>query len=198
MYYYYYPSLSTIYVISDDLKMTSVYVWGNHLCSNKNGFQDTLHQLIRRHTKLYNPAYHYEPKIDKDAIDRLKENLRPWPAILVIVLDSTNLKKDESILQFLEHFQNIHRTLVNYPNYQVVTCGIIPPQAPTSLQQVRLKSLDCHLQQLLELHEGTYIPLFNYFDYADYVTNYELNYRGSVKLAGAIVRVLRRLEIWNS
>ena len=173
--------------------MTSLYVWGNQHCSDKNGFRDAFCQLVARHTLFPCPSYHVDHLLNDDVIDKLSLNLTHNQAVLVVVFGDSNLANAESILQILGHFQSIFQLFQHHRNFQIIVCGPIPPRTPTPFQLTKITSLNCHLQQLAESFDRIeFIPLNDCFgndDYADYTY---LNFQGSVKFAKILVRALIR------
>ena len=173
---------------------TSLYVWGNHHCSNKKGFRDIFHQFIVRHTSLPYPAYHCDKLLNLDVINKLSSNLRSWPAVLIIIFGDSNLSSNESILQILEYFNKIYQLFSTFPNYRIITCGVIPPRNPTFLQQTRIKSLNCHLQKLQQSYGGEFMSVAEILSYDDYSDSKTLSYQGNIKLARKLTQTLYNLS----
>jgi hypothetical protein len=175
---------------------TSIYVWGNHHCSNDSGFRDIFHEIISLHSQYYDIQFRSEKILNQLAINKLISNLRPWPSVLIIMFGDTNLFQNnhETLLSITSHFRNIYDHFKSYPNYKLITCGTIPPRHPTPYQLVRIKSLDCHLASLQETHGGKYVSMIDVFGPCDYESSNTLYFRGNIKLAKILAQTLLTLQ----
>jgi hypothetical protein len=181
---------------SPSTKKTSLYVWGNHHISDRNGFQDIFRQTaISQTTEFSPPDFNIDLTITSAAIARLELNLKPSPSVLILVFGDANLLNLGSLVSFLKSFDKVYKALSFNPNYRVITCGVIPPRiVPEHRNLVNLKPFDHHLRKIQQSYGGIFVPLLNQFEYEDYETADRLNYRGNLKLAKIITDVLISLE----
>ena len=174
---------------------TSLYVWGNHHISDKNGFQDILHQLVNKHTDtLYPPNFHTDPVLNTNAIEKLKLNLRPWPSVLVIIFGDSNLMNLGSLVSILKYYQTIYSKFSYEPNYKSVTCGVIPPRIVSTQRDLCIKQFNFNLRKMQQAYGGSFISLADQFKFEDYADHHSLNYHGNLKLAKLITETLAVLE----
>ena len=167
--------------------MKQLLVWGGQHCSSKSDFQLLFSQLITHCTVLPKPLFHEINQLESESITELWQNLDLQTTLLVIIVGDLHIREGGTVTELLQHFRHLYKTLSRFPLLDVVTCGLIPEEDPTSFESKQITLANCKIKELQSTFSGSFITVEGLFKQEDYLLFDHLNKQGSQKLARLVV-----------
>jgi len=174
--------------------MSTLYVWGNHHCSNITGFRDKLYQLVAQHTEFNWVAFHDDVRLSLQDVENIPLLWKDSHSTLILIFGDSNLDNEHPVEQTIEIFTRLHEVLSTLPNFTVLTCGPIPPWDPNPQLFDKFKTLDSELLRLNHKHPERYLSFLHTFRPSDYMFENHLSKQGSTLFARTILRALNNIE----
>ena len=167
--------------------MKHLLVWGGQHCSSSSDFQMLFTRLISNCTILPKPLFHEVERLEGPSITDLWHNLDLQPTLLVIIVGDNHIREGGTVTELLQHFRHLYKALSCFPLLEVVTCGLIPEDDPTTFESKQIISANRRVKELQLSFSGSFVEVEGIFKQEDYLLFDYLNERGSKKLARLLV-----------